>query len=178
MCKCVVQLCSGIAGHASLAHPPMSKQSSTPSLFSGAERVTIATVDAMMGEAPFPLASMATRPELGSEKKLPVIDHFSEKAVKISTDLDQIFDSEGEDDVQQVCRPPTCTHRYSSLPCSNLYQDTALLLSDKTDTNIILSGVKTTKVRVSFARCGQECNSFPWMGGDGLAACRYRHLTV
>ena len=97
----LVQLCSGIAGHAPLAYPPTSKQYSTSSLYS-TEGVTIATADTVVGEASFPLASATTRIDLGSEKKPPVIDHFSEKAVKISTDLDQIFDSEGEDDVE-VC---------------------------------------------------------------------------
>ena len=62
------------------------------------------TMDTMMGDAtPFPLASATVRLDPGVEKKPTTVDHFSEKAVKISTALDQIFDSDGEEDSQPVC---------------------------------------------------------------------------
>eukprot|EP00731_Ephydatia_muelleri_P022484 Em0015g67a len=108
-------------GHTSLA-----SLSSTPRLYPGAG-VTMTTMDTMMGDTtPFPLASATVRLDPGVEKKLTPVDHFSEKAVKISTALDQIFDSDGEEDSQP---------------------DSALLLSEKADTNMILSGVsKTAKI--------------------------------
>lgn len=87
------------SGHTSSGHTSMASLSST----SRPVGVTMTTMDTMMGDAPFPLTSATVKLEAGLEKKPPVVDHFSEKAVKISTALDQIFDSDGEEDSQPVC---------------------------------------------------------------------------
>lgn len=120
---------SKVASSGTLGVPTLSSLLSPTSkkfdgLYPGAGVTTM--TDTAISETIIPSASVVAKPDPGSEKKPAIIDHFSEKAVKISTALDQIFDSDGEEDNQP---------------------DTTLLLSEKVDTNVVLSSVtKTTKI--------------------------------